>query len=43
MKTYGEVGLKLHEFLTSAVGRGEWSDSHYGRFDAREIAPVYTG
>jgi hypothetical protein len=37
MKTCGKVELKIHEFLTSAVGRDVWSYSHHGGFNAREI------
>jgi hypothetical protein len=39
MKTYGEVELQLHAFLTSAPGGGEWSVSRPGRFAPRERAP----
>jgi hypothetical protein len=29
---YGRVEVKLHEFLTSAIGEDEWSASSIGRF-----------
>jgi hypothetical protein len=32
MKTYGEVEVLLHAFLTSALDGGEWSASRPGRF-----------
>jgi hypothetical protein len=38
MNTYGGVAPP---FLTSALGRGEWSASRSGRFTPRERAPRY--
>lgn len=40
MKSYksGEE-VKLHLFLTSALGGGEWSAIHPGRFNPGEKAP----
>jgi hypothetical protein len=32
VKTYGEVDVQIHVFLTSALVRGEWSASRPGRF-----------
>jgi hypothetical protein len=32
MKTYGEVDVYIHVFLTSALVGGEWSASRTGRF-----------
>jgi hypothetical protein len=32
MKTYGEVDVQIHVYLTSALVRGEWSASRPGRF-----------
>jgi hypothetical protein len=34
----GEVDVKMHVFLTSALGSGEWSDSRPGRFTLGERA-----
>jgi hypothetical protein len=39
MKTYGEVGVSIHIFLTWALVGGEWSTSHPGRFTPEERAP----
>jgi hypothetical protein len=39
MKAYGGVYVKIHIFLTSALGGGEWSASRPGRFTPGEIAP----
>jgi hypothetical protein len=39
MKTYGEVEVYLHAFLSSALDGGEWSASRPGRFTPRERAP----
>jgi len=39
MKTYGEVELQLHTFLTSVVDEDEWTASGHGRFTPREKAP----
>jgi hypothetical protein len=36
MKTYWEVEVELHTFLTSALYRGEWSASRPGRFTLRK-------
>jgi hypothetical protein len=38
MKTYGEVDIHIHIFLTSALAGGEWSASRPGRFTAWERA-----
>jgi len=32
MKTYGEMEVRLHTFLTSVLDGGEWSASLPGRF-----------
>jgi hypothetical protein len=32
IKMYGKEEVWLHAFLSSALGRGEWSDSRPGRF-----------
>jgi len=32
MKTYGEVEMQFHAFLTSELDGGEWSASRPGRF-----------
>jgi len=37
MKTYREVEVQLHAFLTSALDGGEWSSSCLGRFTPREL------
>jgi hypothetical protein len=39
MKVYSGADVQPHAFLTSALGGGEWSASHPGRFTPREIAP----
>jgi hypothetical protein len=39
MKTYGEVDVYVHEFLTSALVGGEWSASRSSRFNLVEKAP----
>jgi hypothetical protein len=39
MKTYGGGDVSIHEFLTSALARGEWSASSPGRFTPRERDP----
>jgi hypothetical protein len=39
MKTYGEVDVYIHVFLTSAIARGEWSASRPGRFTPGVRAP----
>jgi hypothetical protein len=36
MNVYETVDVFIHTFLTSAVARGEWSDSRPGRFAPRE-------
>jgi hypothetical protein len=38
MKTYGEVNVQIHIFLTSALAGGEWSASRSGRFTSGERA-----
>jgi hypothetical protein len=38
MKTYGEVDVQTHVFLTSAL-IGEWSGTRLGRFTPGEWAP----
>jgi len=45
MKTYGEVAVKLHEFLTSGLCGGEWSAPYPGRFtpERRPLPPVLIG
>jgi hypothetical protein len=39
MKAYGEMDVKIHIFLTSALAGGEWSASRPGRFTPWETAP----
>jgi hypothetical protein len=39
MKAYGGVDVKIHIFLTSALGGGEWSASRHCRFSPGERAP----
>jgi hypothetical protein len=39
MKTYEEVNIWIHVFLTWAVVGGEWSSSSTGRFTFWERAP----
>jgi hypothetical protein len=39
MKTYGEMEVYLHAFLTSAHDGAEWSVSHTGHFTTKERAP----
>jgi hypothetical protein len=39
MKTYGEVKVEIHVFLTSALVGYEWSTSCYGRFNPEETDP----
>jgi hypothetical protein len=39
MKTYGEVEVWLHTFLTSALVEGEWSASRPTRFTPGERVP----
>jgi hypothetical protein len=36
MKTYGEVAVQIHVFLTSALVGGEWSASLPARFTPGE-------
>jgi hypothetical protein len=36
MKTYGEVEIWLHTFLTSTIDGGEWSALRPGRFSFGE-------
>jgi len=38
MKTYGEVEVQLHTFITLALGEGEWSASCPGKFIPKEKA-----
>jgi hypothetical protein len=42
MKTYVEVKIQLHAFLTSALDEDDWSDSHPDRYIPWERAPVPT-
>jgi hypothetical protein len=37
---YEELEVQLDPFLTSALDRGEWSDSRPGRFTPGKTAPV---
>jgi hypothetical protein len=39
MKKHGGLDVKIHVFLTSALGGGEWSASCPGRFTSEERAP----
>jgi hypothetical protein len=39
MKMYGGVDVQIHDFLTSALVGGEWSDSRPGRFTPGGKAP----
>jgi len=39
MKTYEEVEVSLHAFLTSALHGAEWSASRAGHFAFRERTP----
>jgi len=39
MKTYWGVEVYFHAFLTWALGGGEWSGSHAGRFTIGERTP----
>jgi hypothetical protein len=39
IKTYGEMDVYPHVFLTSALAKGEWSTSRPGRFTPGERAP----
>jgi hypothetical protein len=41
-KTYGGVGVQLHNFLISVLVGGEWSASHPCRFNPGERAPLYS-
>jgi hypothetical protein len=43
MKTYGEMDVELHSFLTSAVDGGVWLVSRSGRFIPGEGALVPSG
>jgi hypothetical protein len=40
MKTYGEVGIQIDVFLTSAVVGGEWSASRPCHFNSGERTPT---
>jgi hypothetical protein len=40
MKTYGEVDVYIHIFLTSALVGGEWSASRPCRFIPEKEPPV---
>jgi hypothetical protein len=40
MKTYGEVDVSIHIFLTSAIVGGEWSASRPFRFTPGKEPPV---
>jgi hypothetical protein len=39
MKTYVEVAVQIHVFLTSALIGGEWLDSRPGHITPEERAP----
>jgi hypothetical protein len=39
MRAYGEVGVLIHIFFTSAQIGGEWSSSYPCRSDPEERAP----
>jgi hypothetical protein len=39
VKAYGEVEIKYHSFLTSALDKGWRSASRFGRFNIEENAP----
>jgi hypothetical protein len=39
MKTYAEMDVWIHAFLTSALVGSEWSASRPGRFTPKERAP----
>jgi hypothetical protein len=39
MKTYGEVDVQTHVFLTSVLVAGEWLASRPGRFTPGERIP----
>jgi hypothetical protein len=41
MKARGVVDVKLHRFLTSALGKGEWLTSRPGRFTPGGRPPVH--
>jgi hypothetical protein len=41
MKTYVEVDVYIHVFLTSVLVKGEWSASCPGRFNPRRKSPCY--
>jgi hypothetical protein len=43
MKTHGELDVKIHVFLTSALVGAEWSASRPGLFTFGERAPVDGG
>jgi hypothetical protein len=42
MKTYGEVDVQIHVFLTSALFGDEWSALRPRRFVPRKKPPVLT-
>jgi hypothetical protein len=39
MQMYGAAKIWLHAFLTSALERGEWSVSRFGRFTPEKRTP----
>jgi hypothetical protein len=43
MNAYGGVDVSVHNFLTLALVRGEWSALRPGRFNPGERSPVPIG